>query len=366
MSATEVILIIIGFIAVVVGYVMPAHMGATKQEINIEKAKKHVDHVVRHSLNDAKETIRGQIEDSLEENLVKSERGMERITNDKMTAISEYADTVMGDIHKNHDEVVFMYDMLNDKHKNLTTLVSDVSKSAADARQTVLDAELTARESMETAGEAMEQIRQARAELELLISDAKKTLGTDRLPKRELNDDAGQNQRSNASIQESQETADQDIVPVTDMARIEDERFTSLLDSFTNTKPYIFASDDIHRVLQSDKQTPEQEDAADMGTMVAEMLASKKVVPISNGSRGVRTRMDFESWTPPMDAGALAYAEDAIEEHTPPIQDRQDVILQMHNQGKSNVAIARELGVGVGEVRLVIDLFSNKRKAKKA
>ena len=32
-------------------------------------------------------------------------------------------------------------------------------------------------------------------------------------------------------------------------------------------------------------------------------------------------------------------------------------ILELHKQGKSNVSIAKELGLGVGEVKLVIDLF---------
>ena len=35
-------------------------------------------------------------------------------------------------------------------------------------------------------------------------------------------------------------------------------------------------------------------------------------------------------------------------------------ILELHKRGKSNVAIAKELGLGVGEVKLVIDLFENK------
>ena len=351
MTATEIILIIIGFICVVVGYVMPAHMGATKQEINVEKAKKHVDNVVRHSLDNAKTAIRDQIEDSMEETLVKSERGMERITNDKMSAISEYAETVLGDIHKNHDEVVFMYDMLNDKHKNLTTLVSDVSKSAADARQTVLDAELTARESMETANEAMEQIRLARAELEALLDSARTTLASEE----EISGMTGAIAHAEASMP--------------GMVRLGDERFTPFERGFagaqTLEKDFITVSDDMHRVLQSDKPTSDEEEALGIGTMVAEMLASKKVVPISNGSRDVRTRMDIDSLPAPVSGSALALAEDPLTVHTPPIQDRQDLILQMHNQGKSNVAIARELGVGVGEVRLVIDLFSNKRKAKK-
>ena len=33
----------------------------------------------------------------------------------------------------------------------------------------------------------------------------------------------------------------------------------------------------------------------------------------------------------------------------------------MHEEGKSNMAIAKELGLGVGEVKLVIDLFANKK-----
>jgi len=173
MSATEIILIVIGFIAVVVGYVMPAHMGAGKIEEDAENAKKDLRDMVRSSVVRAKGEIRDQLEDTIEESLIKSERGMDRITNDKMNAISDYADTVLGDIHKNHDEVVFMYDMLNDKHKDLTGLVSDVSRSASEARQTVLDAELTAKESMETANTAMEQIRQAKAELEELLASVR-------------------------------------------------------------------------------------------------------------------------------------------------------------------------------------------------
>ena len=37
--------------------------------------------------------------------------------------------------------------------------------------------------------------------------------------------------------------------------------------------------------------------------------------------------------------------------------NNNELILKLHKQGKSNVAIAKELGLGVGEVNLVIDLF---------
>ncbi len=40
-----------------------------------------------------------------------------------------------------------------------------------------------------------------------------------------------------------------------------------------------------------------------------------------------------------------------------PERNNNEKILAMHQEGKSNIAIARELGIGVGEVKLVIDLF---------
>ena len=37
--------------------------------------------------------------------------------------------------------------------------------------------------------------------------------------------------------------------------------------------------------------------------------------------------------------------------------NNNDRILALHKEGKSNMAIAKELGLGIGEVKLVIDLF---------
>ena len=37
--------------------------------------------------------------------------------------------------------------------------------------------------------------------------------------------------------------------------------------------------------------------------------------------------------------------------------NRNEAVLKLHAEGKSNVAIAKELGLGVGEVKLIIDLY---------
>ena len=84
--------------------------------------------------------------DTVENSLDRTERAMERISNEKLSEINEYSDTVINDINKNYKEVMFMYDMLNDKHKNLTDVVSEVTKRADEVKQVVRDAEATAKQ----------------------------------------------------------------------------------------------------------------------------------------------------------------------------------------------------------------------------
>ena len=334
-STTEIILVFIGLISVIVGYVMPAGMSRVDGEADAEKARRSVRAMVRRSLEEARSEIRERLDDTLEETMVKSERSMERITNDRISAISHYADTVLDDIHKNHDEVMFMYDMLSDKHKNLTTLVSDVSKSAEEARQTARDAELTvkatiesAKATMETANAAMEDVKAARDELEIALAKSREVSGADPYAHAE--------------------------VALPDMSRLDEDWFAP----FAQDIPHIDPVQTPARVLQS--ETPDETEAESL--MAAEMVAnalSSKVVPITSGQRHEQKPLTAESASV---SGSLAYATEAV----PMTRDRQSLILEMHQLGRSNVAIARELGVGVGEVRLVIDLFSKGRKAKRA
>ena len=49
-------------------------------------------------------------------------------------AISEYSDTVMENMNKTHNEIMFLYNMLNDKHTELTGLATDLQKIAANVK----------------------------------------------------------------------------------------------------------------------------------------------------------------------------------------------------------------------------------------
>lgn len=367
MSATEIILIIIGFIAAAVGYIMPAHMGAGKIEEDEENARQNIRDMTRGSVSKAKSYIKRHVEETMEESLIKSERGMERITNDKINAISDYAGSVLDDIHKNHDEVVFMYDILNDKHKNLTGLVMDVSKSAGEARQTVLDAELTAKESMETANAAMEQILKAREELNDVLKNIKiaspnnisqmASSYTDRFSQEPASSytDRFSQESSFPSSDRISQTAPSSEKSYKNFdfgdAKSNGSKFSPL-----STPRSAFDSDDMHRVifgvLDDDKNYED---------------FSSKVIPISGAGHDLRNRSDIEASYNVTTNGALAYAEETfpVRNDNLAVKERQQRILEMYNSGKSGIAIARELGIGIGEVKLIIDLFNGKHNRNK-
>ena len=74
------------------------------------------------------------------------------------------------------------------------------------------------------------------------------------------------------------------------------------------------------------------------------------IKPVSK--KKTKTKTEKAEKTPVSDGNVdLMFASD---NNTANSNDR---ILELHKAGKSNMAIAKELGLGIGEVKLVIDLF---------
>ncbi|MDO5128119.1 MAG: DUF6115 domain-containing protein [Eubacteriales bacterium] len=56
-------------------------------------------------------------------------------------------------------------------------------------------------------------------------------------------------------------------------------------------------------------------------------------------------------------------SEDTEDEPNEPVDSSREVILEMHKSGLSILEIAKHLGLGVGEVKLVVDLYQGETKA---
>ena len=121
MTAFEVVLLLCGIICVAVSFIM----GDSKKK---NKDDKDYD---ANLTEEQKEDIRRQVTDIIDEEMLnaseKTEVSLDKISNTKILEMNEYADNILGEINRNHNEAVFLYDMLNDKAKEVKSTVKDVN-----------------------------------------------------------------------------------------------------------------------------------------------------------------------------------------------------------------------------------------------
>jgi hypothetical protein len=226
MTGMEIALLIMGALVFVASFLVPEiKSGTTQKDTGLEEKK--IQEIIEKQVKDAKDNLQNAVDETMSYAVEKSERSLERLSNEKITAVSEFSETVLEDIHKSHQEVMFLYDMLHDKQKNLRETVKEVDRTSAMARET--------KNELETAAKTIQG-----------------------------------------------ELVAEEFVP-----------------------------------MSAEKISP----AEDGGHMI-----EPTDMPVVNGT---------------LDGTA----------------NSNEKILEMHKQGKSNVAIAKKLGLGVGEVNLVIDLF---------
>ena len=337
-SITEIVLIVAGFAAIILGYLLPA--GKDMDEEDKMLMEREIRELVRREVEDQKETIEDMVGDSVENSLDRTERAMERISNEKMSAIGEYSDTVINDIHKNHDEVMFMYDMLNDKHKNLTNVVSEVTKKADEAKQVVRDAEATAKEAQEASNSILAASEEKSNVRAILLDETDDKLSGIRIPYKEKAKepaDKFSEQDFGQELRDEVLTDTQEDVPVGNIeSGYVDQRNIRELEGLDKIGAKVLNKEEISQARVIGNTSSEQ--------------TSGKVVPITEA-----VRVEGKSKNPDKSMQELT-ANDPVS------QNKQ--IIEMHKAGKSNMVIARELGLGIGEVKLVIDLSNKHRKVR--
>lgn len=296
MSVVEIVLILVGAVIFLLGYFLPPRKKDMDEEVQLISEDE-----VRRLIDKETEGVQTRLSDIVDETIQcavdKTERAMEKVSNEKIMAVNEYSDTVLEEINKNHKEVVFLYDMLNDKHDTLVNTVNEASKNAEEIKQTVKDAEVTAQETTQK----LETVREA----------------------------------AEGAVKESKEILEQ----VTEAAKVAQE------------------------AVQKTEAVPDKEPEKEKMEKAVEE-APKKTRARKSTKKETKTEQVNET----MEQPAASVEETAKTEEGGNVEIRfaegkeqnrnsNERILELHKAGKSNMAIAKELGLGIGEVKLVIDLF---------
>ncbi|MCR5755384.1 MAG: hypothetical protein K6G30_11325 [Acetatifactor sp.] len=140
MSGLQIVLLIGGIAVFILSYIIPEKKG-NAPAVTKAVAKEEIKKMVSDEMETIKDQVNSAVDEAMEYAMEKTERSLERLSNEKIMAVNEYSDTVLQEIHKNHEEVMFLYDMLNDKHTNIKNTVSEVNKTVKEAAETSKEVE---------------------------------------------------------------------------------------------------------------------------------------------------------------------------------------------------------------------------------
>lgn len=288
MGKMEIVLLILGIVAFVASFVIPEKKDKRDRRIEPGLSEEEIRQVVREEYEQSRDRMDDLTDETINYTMEKAERQLERITNEKMLAMGEYSDTILNEINRNHQEVVFLSDMLNQNKNDLTVFLGQAVQDAKEANA--------------LASSALEHSKKASEDAMAAFDKSKSAIDNSVV--------AEDNMLNARKI--IQGNLDEEVKPKSTRARVKKEKTVEVSD------------------IQSIRDN--LQDNLDKPLEVFEVEPK----PVKKGGRMPSLQFDM---------GGESSA------------NNNEKILKLHKMGKSNVAIAKELGLGVGEVKLVIDLF---------
>ena len=146
MTTIEIILLLIGCVFMIGSFFISEKLSTSELNKIAELSEDELKKIIEREVNNAGTQMDDVISQKVEEAGEQAERAMEKESNEQIMQIHEYSETVMESMKKTHDEIMFLYSMLNDKHTEMTSMTGDLQRLAADIRnlQENMQAKVTA------------------------------------------------------------------------------------------------------------------------------------------------------------------------------------------------------------------------------
>lgn len=122
MSTLEICLLVVGIVLMIASFFITEKLSSNELNKLSELSTEEMQKILERNLNDAQKKVDNMVDQVIDHSIEKSmdvvERALDKETNEKMRVLTEYSDTVLESINKTHNEVMFLYSMLNDSTPN--------------------------------------------------------------------------------------------------------------------------------------------------------------------------------------------------------------------------------------------------------
>ena len=131
MEGLDICLIIIGIICVVCSFLFSEHLMSQDMKDDI------IDGVNVTSVTEeiVKREVEAEVANIIDDKIEAMEVRIDKLTNEKIMAMGEYSNDIQEKINQNHDEVMFLYNMLNDKEEVLKNTIRDIEAVKASVKK---------------------------------------------------------------------------------------------------------------------------------------------------------------------------------------------------------------------------------------
>lgn len=318
MTTLEITLILVGIVFLIGSFMVKDKLSKNDLDKIADMSAEELKVITEKEIKNAELAIDGMLDEHIASKTDETKRNLEKETNSKIMAINEYSDTVLDSINKSHNEIMFLYSMLNDKHEELTRLSGNIEKITAQAKKTFepVEASKINNLSNKTVLNAKPVVNAAPVSNRQAVTESRGIASSD-IVTGTKNTASVKNQNVSAQNMMSQHAAAQNIMSQNTVVR--------------NTA-----------VPNTVVPNMAAQNAVVQNVAVSNMTAQNMTA--SNTAMQSRNLSDTD-----VQSGRV-YDISEIN-HNPQI-------LRLYKSGKNIVEIAKELGLGKGEVKLVIDLYN--------
>lgn len=127
MTGLEIFLLIAGVAIMAVSFLFGEHFDSEKGDA-LPLDEEQIRNVVKARVDEA-------VEEAIDEAVERTAAKLDKMSNEKIMTVGDYLENTLSDVQKNHEEVMFLYGMLNDKEDQIKNTVKDVEMVKASVKR---------------------------------------------------------------------------------------------------------------------------------------------------------------------------------------------------------------------------------------
>lgn len=313
MTTLEITLILVGIVFLIGSFMVKDKLSKNDLDKIADMSAEELKVITEKEIKNAELAIDGMLDEHIASKTDETKRDLEKETNSKIMAINEYSDTVLDSINKSHNEIMFLYSMLNDKHEELTRLSGNIEKITAQAKKT------------------FEPVEASKI-----------------------------NNLSNKTVLNAKPVVN--AAPVSNRQAVTESRGIASSDIVTGTKNTASVKKQNVSAQNMMSQHAAVQNIMSQNTVVRNTAVPNTVVPNMAAQNAAVSNMTAQNMTASNTAMQSRNLSDT-DVQSGRVYDISEInhnpqILRLYKSGKNIVEIAKELGLGKGEVKLVIDLYN--------